>query len=301
MRILLQFPEGLKKEAKKFVDKYEKEGHEVFIASAPCYGACDLALDEAKWIKADKIIHFGHAKFVKIELPIEVEYVPYYIDVQLDLFKKALPALEHYKKIVLGTTIQHVHQFEQMKKFFETAGKQVFSGSGFWAATEGQVLGCDSQGITKVEKNAEAIVFVGDGMFHALAIETDKPTFAIHPQTGEIRQINDDINRLAKKRKGSMLVAVNAKSFGIIVSTKVGQFALGSAQWAKKELEKRGKSAMILVANEIEPLGLNNFMLFDCYVNTACPRMADDGDEFGKPIISLAMLKEALDIADKTS
>ncbi|MDO8553872.1 MAG: diphthamide biosynthesis enzyme Dph2 [Candidatus Micrarchaeota archaeon] len=298
MRILLQFPEGLKKEAKKFVDKYEKEGHEVFIASAPCYGACDLAIDEARWVKADKLVHIGHAQFVKKKLPIEVEYIEYFIDVQLEQFKAALPVLEQYKKIALATTVQHVHQFKEMKKLFEDAGKDVFSGTGFWAIREGQVLGCDSIGLKKVEKDVDAIVFVGDGMFHALAIETEKPTFVIHPQTGKIRQINDDINKLAKKRKGSVLVAVHSKTFGILVSTKVGQFYLKSAQWAKTEIEKRGKTAMILVANELEPLPINNFLIFDCYINTACPRMVDDTDEFGKPMLSLEMLREVLNTWD---
>lgn len=299
MRILLQFPEGLKKEAKKFVEKYEKEGHEVFIASAPCYGACDLALDEARWIKADKLVHIGHAQFVKKKLPIDVEYIEYYIDANLDAFSKTLPNIKQFRNIALATTVQHVHQLEKMKKLLEDAGHKVFTGTGFWAIREGQVLGCDALGLKKVEKNVDSILFVGDGMFHALAIETEKPTFVIHPQTGQLKQINDDINRLAKKRKGSILAAVDAKSFAIIVSTKVGQFYLKSAQWAKAELEKRGKKAMILVANEIEPLSLNNFLIFDCYVNTACPRIVDDTDEFGKPIVNLEMLKEVFDILDK--
>ena len=44
------------KEAMKYAEKYEKEGHEVFIASAPCFGACDLAIEEAKssWCKENR-------------------------------------------------------------------------------------------------------------------------------------------------------------------------------------------------------------------------------------------------------
>ena len=47
MRILLQFPEGLKQEALSHAKKLEKEGNEVFISASPTFGACDLALDEA--------------------------------------------------------------------------------------------------------------------------------------------------------------------------------------------------------------------------------------------------------------
>ena len=300
MRILLQFPEGLKREALKYQEKYEKAGHEVFIASAPCYGACDLPLDEARWIKADKIVHFGHAKFVKKDLPIEVEYIPYNIDVNLQAIKKAAIQLKQYKNIGLATTVQHLHQFEDMKKLFESQAQHVFADKGYWAINVGQVLGCDSLGLKAVEKKVDATVFVGDGMFHALAIdfETNKPVFVIHPQTGQLKQINEDINKLKKRRKGSILAAVNAKTFGILVSTKVGQFSLGAAINVKKELEKRGKQAVILVSNEIEPLPLNNFVLFDCYVNTACPRMIDDTEEFGKPILNIDMLNEAFKIID---
>ncbi|MBI4399825.1 diphthamide synthesis protein, partial [Candidatus Micrarchaeota archaeon] len=70
MRVLLQFPEGLKSKALKIAKKYEKKGYEVFISSSPCYGACDIAIEEAKACKADKILHFGHAEFTKIDYPI---------------------------------------------------------------------------------------------------------------------------------------------------------------------------------------------------------------------------------------
>src|SRR3989339_335352 len=52
VRILLQFPEGLKKEALSHAIQYRKEGHEVFLSASPCYGACDLAYAEAEAVKA---------------------------------------------------------------------------------------------------------------------------------------------------------------------------------------------------------------------------------------------------------
>lgn len=300
MRILLQFPEGLKREALKYQEKYEEEGHEVFTASAPCYGACDLALEEAGAIGAAKLVHFGHAKFVQKDLPVEVEYIPYHVDVNLPGLKDAISQLKQYQNIALATTIQHIHQFAGMKQLFGQTGHTVFAGKGNVAAYAGQVLGCDSLAIKSVEKHADALVFVGDGMFHALAIdfETDKPIFVIHPQSGQLRKINDEIEKLRKKRKGAVLAAVDARTFGILVSTKSGQFRLDTARNIKKELEKRGKRAMILVSNELKPLALNNFMLFDCYITTACPRTADDGEEFGKPVLTASMLQEVFKITD---
>ncbi len=66
----------------------------------------------------------------------------------------------------------------------------------------------------------------------------------------------------------------------------------------KKELIKRGKNAEILVGNEIEPTSLNNFMAFDCFITTACPRLAEDREEFVKPVLDLFLFKEYLKLID---
>jgi 2-(3-amino-3-carboxypropyl)histidine synthase len=129
-----------------------------------------------------------------------------------------------------------------------------------------------------------------------LAIDINKPVFVIQPKSGQIRQINDEIEKLRKKRKGAILAAVDAKSFGILVSTKPGQFNLLLAEKMKKELEAHGKLAEILVSGEISASALNNFMSFECYVVTACPRLADDREMFGRPVLSAGMYNEFMRI-----
>jgi 2-(3-amino-3-carboxypropyl)histidine synthase len=298
MRILLQFPEGLKQKGLELAKKYEAEGHEVFLSASPCYGACDIALDEARWLQADKIVHFGHNKFVKTDLPVPVEYVPYTIDIDVGRLEAVLPFIRDYKRIGVGTTVQQSHQFEEIKRFFEKHGKEVFAESGYWASKPGQVLGCDAIGLQKVEGKVEAIVFVGNGMFHPLAIDVKKPVFVFNTYDSSVKNVNDDIERLKKRRKGAIAKALSCKRFAIMVSTKVGQFNLVHAKWAKSELSKRGFECAILAANELEPITLNNFMVFDCFVNTACPRMVDDQEEFRKPILNIDMLKELFEILD---
>jgi len=316
MRILLQFPEGLKKEALAYAQKYENEGHEVLLSGASCYGACDLAIEEAMAVDADKIIHFGHAPFIKKKLLIEVEYVEWHIDVDLDKFEKAIKELK-FDKIALATTVQHIHQLNEMKKILESHGKKVFVSKGPLAAYPGQVLGCDAGAISSVVKNSDAVVFVGEGHFHPLAIDAvprrqdvaeghaididpDKPVFIIHPKSGQIRKINDEIEKLRKRRKGAILKAAYAKTFGIIVSTKPGQFTLPVAEKIKKELTLLGKRSEIIVSNELSPLALNNFISFDCYIVTACPRIADDTEAFGKPVLNLKMYSDLVSILRET-
>ena len=301
MKILLQFPEGLKREALAYAKKYEKEGHEVFIASASCFGACDLALEEAKAVGAKKIVHFGHSIFIRKKLPIEVEYVECESDFDIEVLKRSLTALSGFKNIAIATTIQYSHKIPEIKKFFEQNGKRVFIGKGSLAFYPGQVLGCDATALTQFRKEVDTVIFIGDGLFHPLAMDVDTPAFVIYPRNGDTKQINKEIDTLRKKRKGALLAAVDANSFGILVSTKFGQSHLKIARWAKKQIQKRGKYAAILIANEFEPFSLNNFMSFDCYVNTACPRMSDDLEKFGKPMLGVDLFGELLKILDELS
>jgi 2-(3-amino-3-carboxypropyl)histidine synthase len=296
MRVLLQFPEGLKKEALRHARKYEKEGHDVFISASACYGACDLALDEARTVNAKKIIHFGHAPFIKKELPVDVEYVEHHINVNLDGIEKAVEGINE-KKIALGTTVQHTHQIDRIKKIFESAGKEVFTGKGRLAHYKGQVLGCDYTAVTGF-KDAEAVVIVGDGLFHAIGIQTDKPVYVIHPQSGVLTNIGKDIERMIKRRKGSIAKALECRKFAVLLSTKPGQFHPQVAEKMKKELEEKNREAAIVVGSEFSPLTLSNFTEFECYVNTACPRIADDVEAFGKPILNPGMVKEMLGMLD---
>ncbi len=133
-------------------------------------------------------------------------------------------------------------------------------------------------------------------MFHALSIEEEKPVYAFNPYTKEFRRINGEIEKLRKKRKGAIAAALAANVFGILVSTKPGQFHLEVAKWAKKELEKTGKTAEIIVSGEFNPYSIANFSVFEAYVNTACPRIVDDIELFGKPILNPNMLEEMLKI-----
>ncbi len=75
MRILLQFPEGLKQKALEHAKALRGRATRSSYPHRPPIGACDLALDEAKNIKADKLVHFGHGEFHHVDF--NVEYVEY--------------------------------------------------------------------------------------------------------------------------------------------------------------------------------------------------------------------------------
>jgi 2-(3-amino-3-carboxypropyl)histidine synthase len=302
MRIIIQFPEGLKQQAMKEAAILEAQGNEVFIAAAPCYGACDLCLDEARNVKADKIIHFGHAEFMKVKSEFLIEYRPYFSELDwkagkkvLDKAVKMLVGLKA-KKVALVFPVQHLENSRKVKKYLEGKGLVVKLGMGGGHVRHpGQVLGCDSDAAVNAGE-VDAVVYFGGGKFHPLGIPSARPVLCADPHLGDSYWITDEIRRAERRRNGSILAASGAKAFGILVSTKCGQINMNGARMAKKLLEKKGRKAALLVANELNPVSLQNFMSFDAYINTACPRINDDTDAYGKPIVNVQDLKRLLEL-----
>lgn len=293
LRILLQFPDGLKKEALKYAEKFRKEGHEVVLSGSPCYGACDLALKEAEIIKADKIIHFGHAPFLKNSV-VPVEYIEWPEDVNIEKIKESAKKIKE-KKIALATTVQHINRIKEIKTAFEEIGKEIFLSKGNYAFYEGQVLGCDFGAVK--HPFAQAAVIIADGKFHALGVFVDYPVYSIHPRTGELKNLSEAIEKARKIRKGAILRAVNASSFGVLVSTKPGQFRLKIAEDIAARIRSYGKKAEVVVCDDLNPSTLSNFF-FDAFINTACPRIADDTEIFDKPVINFDSVIELFKLWD---
>jgi 2-(3-amino-3-carboxypropyl)histidine synthase len=301
MRILLQFPEGLKQKALEHARLLESKGDEVFISASPTFGACDLALDEAKTIKADKLVHFGHGEFHHVDF--NVEYVEYHMDAPLGLLDQSLLYLKDFTNIGIVTTIQHVHQLDEIKSFYEKNGKKVFIGKPYgFAKKRGQILGCDIGSAATINREVDAFVYFGGGMFHPLGalLSTTKPFLVVEPFANKIEFIDELRKTYTKRSKGRILSAIDAKAFGIMVSTKNGQHNLNLGKVLKEKIESKGLEAQLLVANTFDFESINNMREFDALVNTACPRIAiDDTDRTSKPLLSANELMEVLKMKEE--
>lgn len=301
MRVLLQFPEGLKQKALEYAKALEREGNEVFISASPTFGACDLALDEAKAIGAEKLVHFGHSEFHHVDF--NVEYTEYNVDAPLDLLEGSLEYLKNFKAIGIVTTIQHVHQLGEISSFYEKNGKSVIIGRPYgFAKKPGQILGCDIGSAATIDKRVDAFVYFGGGLFHPLGalLATTKPFLVVEPFAKRVEFIDSMRQAYAGRSRGRILAALDAKSFGIMVSTKNGQQNMALGALLKKRLESRGLNAQILVANTFDFDSLNNMLEFDAFVNTACPRIAiDDTGRVRKPLLSANELMESLKMRDE--
>ena len=288
--VLLQFPEGLKSISDHIAKIIEEAGVLPIISADPCYGACDLAISEAKLLGADLIIHFGHSSSNEnTDVPIIFIEAKAQINIK-EVMIKSLSYLKSWTKIGLVTTVQHIHQLDEIKKILEDSGKKVFINNSGKTEYAGQVLGCDFTNAQLLSKNVDSFLFIGGGRFHPLgvALSTEKPVIVVDPYEEIVYSINDQVKRIIIQRWGNISEAKKAKNFGILVSLKSGQFNLKSSIKIKEKLEKYGKNANILALKEINANALLQFPRIDAFVNTGCPRLSlDDSSSYNKPMLSI--------------
>jgi 2-(3-amino-3-carboxypropyl)histidine synthase len=289
-RVLLQLPEGLKPEGPRLAAVVEKTGALPVISADPCYGACDLDIDEAERLDVDLIVHFGHARMLKHE-KVPTLYVEARATVTVEeAVEAAIPLLKDWSKIGLATTVQHIQVLDEVRERLVRAGKTVEVGDAGQINYAGQVTGCNYTNVKSIANEVEAFLFVGGGRFHALgiALSTSKPTIVADPYGGEAYSITNDAQKTVRQRWGSIEQAGKAKTFGLIVGLKPGQMHLEAALRVKAAVERAGKTACLLAVNEVTPEALLEFPTIDAYVNTACPRISlEVPAKFAKPVLTV--------------
>ena len=215
-------------------------------------------------------------------------FIPAYLKRDpLPSVKRALKRLKKYERVGLITTAQHLNQLQKVEEFLTRNGKIPVEG--------GQILGCNLTNAEKIEEEVDCFLYIGSGRFHPLgiAILTDKPVIIANPYSDSSSVISEeDKKRYFKRRKGQVMKALTAEIFGILISTKDGQFNLKEAIEIKRKIERRGKRAFLFAGSEITPDNLLPFDV-DSWINTACPRLVDD--YFEKPILN----PEELEILDE--
>jgi len=291
----LQFPDGLKIQASKVAQQIESEtGATAIISADPCFGACDPS-DGKMTNLVDILIHYGHTA-LPITYPVPVMFIEAYsrVDVSESL-QKSLELLKKYHKIALATTTQHLHLLDEIKQFLEDNGKEVVVESGKSTRT-GQVLGCNFSSIKNLD--AEAYLYLGSGNFHPLGIKlfTHLPVVIADPYRGEARNIDKFADRILRIRFARITKAREAKKWGILISSKEGQYRMDLARKIKQNLEKEGKKAFLIMMDNVSPDLLLPFMELEAFVVTACPRIAiDDSQIYKKPLLTPQELEIVMD------
>ena len=292
--VLLQLPEGLKKEGLRLANYFEsKTNAEIIVSGETCWGGCDLALEEAQNLGADLLVHYGHAPFIK-----KVDFPVLYVEIKdktpiYNLLQKANKDLVKFKKLGLVCSVQHMHQLEETKNFFENHGKEVIipKKKGY-AYYDGHVVGCEYNSLKSIADSVDAFVVIGN-RFHSLgaALAVKNPVYLLDVYNNELVEMSKLKEKIIKQRFAAIQKVKEAKKVGIIVGMKPGQ-KFGSFKVIRKKFEDKGKEVVIITMREISNDKLINFYDIKCFVELACPRIAiEDYDKYEKTLVTF---KEAL-------
>lgn len=293
-KVILQVPEGLKIHFNKFVEFFEeKTKADVLISANPCFGACDLVVNQFKNLYVDFIIQIGHLPIYDTE---KTKPPTLFINAKSDLdlskvVEKAIPIIKN-KKIGLVSTAQHVHKLDEIKKLFENKNFEVFVGKGDnRIKIPGQILGCNFSAATTISKDVDMFLFIGSGNFHPLGLmlSTKKKVIACDPYTNEVKEkeLEDLKDMILRQRYGAIAKSKNARVFGILIGTKYGQQRIELAYKIKEKLNSNEKKSYFFILGDFTPSIIQSFLGIDCFISTACPRIAiDDYLQYKVPIIT---------------
>ena len=291
-RLLIQIPYGLRSQAFQIADHIRNETHSETIVSAnPCYGACDIAIEEASEFDADLILHFGHAPLPELDssriLFVEAGAV---VDIA-PVISLAIKRIEEERRIGLVTTVQHIQGLKKAKQMLEDAGKTiVIPRKGDRATYDGQILGCDFESARGIADHVDVFLVIAGGDFHGVGVQiaTGKRTLVCDPFSNEIRDMTDLSRRFLRKRYAAIEAFRKARKIGILIVTKSGQFNLQRAEQVRDILEEKGCKCLSLSITEMRPILLDSFSDVEAFVNTGCPRISlDDQETFRKPVLTV--------------
>ncbi len=208
---------------------------------------------------------------------------------KMDLSKIELDKLPG--KIGIVTTTQFLGKIEEIKQYLEKNNKEILIDK-LKQRNAGQLLGCDVGAATKIQEGVDAFFYVGSGEFHPLgvALNTNKDVFTFNPVSGVFSKLNEnEIQKYKNSKKANYVRFLHADTVGIMVTIKPGQYSYRKALEIKKNFEENGKKCYIFVFDTLDSNEINNFPFIDFWINTACPRIADDKDK--KNIVDMAELE----------
>jgi 2-(3-amino-3-carboxypropyl)histidine synthase len=296
--IALQAPEGLKRSAVKLVNDLEgKLNIIVIILADPCFGACDISTEKLTALNLDAIVHLGHAEIPNIinpKIPIKYFELHSSIDSKAILQKKAnMLAIKTefptHSVIGLLGSVQYISQIQKIKNALEKEDFQIYIGTGDARLKHsGQVLGCNFSAARVIADTVDGFLFIGDGLFHPLgiALATNKKVLALNPLNNKVQDITNIRDRIMRQRIGAIAAIKEHTNFGILISTKIGQNRKDYALKIKEKLSKYNRTGTLLAMDNISPAQLD-YLPFEAYINTACPRLTiDDNQQYKKTIIT---------------
>ncbi len=288
-RVAIQLPSGLRPYLPEIEATLRKSNADVVVLADNCYGACDTADAKARQFGCDVLVHYGHAD-MGLRTCLPTLYVE--ASMKADPTEAVKLALKNQKFEHLGvvTTVQHIGFLPQVEKIVRSLGIEPLIGKpGPRAKYLGQVLGCDWGCARGITNDVDAFLYIGTGRFHPIGVclATGKKVVTANPLAKGSEKISSDIDDFLKKRKAMISRAASCQSFGVLVSTKLGQARFKLASNLASDIKNAGSSAHLLVMDEITPEKTSDFKGIDAFVCAACPRLPiNDSPRFDRPILT---------------
>ncbi len=292
--IVLQIPEGLKIYVSQIVEHLEnKTNSNVIVIADPCFGACDLPNHALKNLNVQYVISIGHTPIHNIQQSsIPTVFINALSTKDISkVVTKATKYLVGYK-IGIVTTAQHLHLLNKVEEILKKHNfEPIISEGDNRISVKGQILGCNFSAGLNICHKIDSYLFIGSGNFHPLGLllSTKKPVIIANPYENEVKkkELEDLKTTILRQRYGAIASSKNAKKFGILVGIKQGQQRMDLANKVKEMIDSFNKKSLIIAMNNFSPVSLQGFSDIDCYISTACPRIAiDDYLQYKIPIIT---------------
>jgi 2-(3-amino-3-carboxypropyl)histidine synthase len=289
-KIGIQAPDGLLNTVLDLADRIEeKYGIEAMILFDPSYGTCDLMNVDAKRLGLDLVLNLGHSvgvdKIGRYTYLIDVEYAVDFEPV-LDMAVNQLKG--KFGRVGVVTISNHKSQLDGALAYLNGKGLAAVKGRSEGMLFDGQVFGCNYYSAKSLIGDVDAFLFLGQSRFHAIGVRlgTRKPTFMLDPFFGLVEDMSKEAELVERRAILSVLKAKEMERFGIIVSMKEGQLFRKQAEEIRQKLGALGKRTYIFHMREVSAQRVAAIRGIDAFVETACPRVALDNEEFDRLMLS---------------
>jgi 2-(3-amino-3-carboxypropyl)histidine synthase len=292
-KILLHAPNGLKHLYYCLLSLFERLNIETYLSLSPGYGACDLPLDEAEILGVDALIHLGHEEYPLVECSVRshVLYIPVYYRgaVLEDLTLKLIDVLKSMgvKSLTVSSTLIESKQRELVAKYLTERGFKVYN-------VYKPILGCHYIGPLAYEKDVDAHLVVGGGLFHPLGLGliSSKVVLALDVYQQRIWNASEESLKILKKRLYMIasLRTSNARRMGLLIGSRCGQYRPSIVGRIEEEAKRSGYEVYKIASSYLTPerlIAIDDALRLDFYVVTSCPRLPiDDLGDFYKPVLT---------------
>ncbi|KAJ8950963.1 hypothetical protein NQ317_017574 [Molorchus minor] len=287
--VALQMPEGLLIFATTIADIIKEfAGADAIIMGDVTYGACCIDDLTAKALGVELLIHYGHSCLIPIDQMSGIKVLYVFVDIKIDAkhFMDTIKLnFEPSNKLYVVSTIQFVTTLQAITSILRQMGYDVNLPQ-VKPLSPGEILGCTAP----VLKDANAVIYLGDGQFHLEAVTIANrgvQMYKYDPYDKRMTVEHYDHEEMEVRRKNSIENAKGASTFGVIMGTLGRQGSSKVVESLRKRLEAVGKRVVVILLSEIFPSKLDLLTKVDAFVQVACPRLSIDwGGAFLKPVLT---------------